>query len=241
MPDADHAEYLRRERRAEKNAARIFTRACQSSDVETFYEAVNLINYEVDAWSVAMRKVVREVRAVSPAIQSAFQRVWIESKMLSLFVGDHRALCDAARLLLPKYSGPAVRLFRGAGAAERRRRIYGLSWSAAVKTAERFALERRVMDGGSVLLETLATPEAIISEIDYPQPFTQNEIEEIRRMHPGALIDAFHEEREYVIDRRYLNAVSVMRRYEQSHHIATPPSGSSAVLTSGPAVGKNKS
>lgn len=229
MPDSDHIEDLRRERRAAKDAAHIFTRACQTSDIETFYAAVNRINNQVDAWLVAMRKVAREVRAVSPAIQSAFQRVWIESKMLPLSVGDHRALCDAARLLLPKYSGPAIRLFRGAGAAERRRRIFGLSWSANVETAERFARERRVMDGGSVLLETLATPEAIICEINYPRPLTQNEIKECRRVCLEVVIDEFHEEREYVVDRRYLKAVSVMRRYEQSQHVAAPP----AVFLSG--------
>jgi hypothetical protein len=56
-------------------------------------------------------------------------------KMLPLTVGDHRALCDAARLSLPN-SGPAVRLFRGAGAFERRRGIYGPSWSADAAAAE---------------------------------------------------------------------------------------------------------
>src|SRR4029077_9200884 len=85
------------------------------------------------------------------------------SKTLPRRVGDHRALCDAARVLLPKYRGPAVHLFRGAGALERRRRAYGMSWSADVAAAGRFAEEHRVMDGGSVLLETVAPPEAIIS------------------------------------------------------------------------------
>ena len=222
MPDYDHAEYLRRERRAEKDAALIFTPARQTGDIEIFDEAVDQIN-QVSGWLVAMRKVAREVRVVSPVIQSAFQLVWTKSKTLSLRVGDHRALCDAARLFLPKYTGPAVRLYRGAGASERRRRIYGLSWSADVKTADQFALERRVMDGGSVLLETLASPEAIISQIDYPQPFTQNQIDEFRSRNPEVVIEEFHEEREYVVDRRHLNAVSVRQRYEQSHHAAPPP------------------
>lgn len=219
MSDSDRAEYLKRERRAETNAAHLFTRACQSGDVPLFYEAVSRIDASVNGWLASMRKVAREVRAVSPQIQSAFQGEWIERKMLPLLVDDHRALCNATRLLLPKYSGPPVHLFRGAAAAERRRRIYGLSWSADVEAAERFALSYRVMDGGSVLLETRAAPKAIICKITYPKPFTQNEIKKARREHPCLEIDEpveFHGEQEYVVDRRYLKVVKVVRRYAQT-------------------------
>lgn len=162
MSDLDYAEYLRSERRMARSAADLFTRACQTGDIPLFREAVSQNSESVDGWLLSMRKVARQVRAVSPQIQSAFKAVWLESKMLPLRVGDHRALCNAARLLLPKYSGPPVRLFRGAGSNERRRRIYGLSWSADVACATRFADGRRVWTGGSVLLETLAAPKAII-------------------------------------------------------------------------------
>jgi len=64
-----------------------------------------------------------------------------------------------------------------------------------------------------VLLETLAPPAAIICAVDYPEPATQDEIEKLKREHPNADFDEFHEEREYVIDRRHLNAVIVVRRY----------------------------
>lgn len=40
MSVSDRAEYLKRERRAETNAAHFFTRACRSGDVPLFYEAV---------------------------------------------------------------------------------------------------------------------------------------------------------------------------------------------------------
>jgi hypothetical protein len=206
---------LRRERRKATHAAKLFTRACHAGDVDVFHEAINLIN-EVGAWLPAMREVAREVRAVSPKIQSTFQGVWIESKMLSLRVGNHRALCNAARLLLPKYSGPPVRLFRGAGAAERRRRIYGLSWSADIECATRFADGRQAWDGGSVLLETLAAPKAIICKITYPGPLTQKEIKALKRKYPGITIDEFHDEQEYLVDRRYLKAVKVVRRDAQT-------------------------
>ena len=216
MSSFNMVEELRNEERARRTAAADFVRACQSGDVHKLYEAVDFINERtVGGWTTAIRKLAREIRVVSPDIQYAFQRVWIESKMLPRRVDDHPALCEAARILLPKYQGPPVRLFRGAGAAERRRRAYGLSWSTQIAAAERFAEERRVMDGGSVLLETLAPPEAIISAIVYPEPFTEAEIAELQARYPGVVIEeasGYGAEGEYVLDRRLLGAVQVIRR-----------------------------
>src|SRR5262249_8424327 len=217
-------EQLSRDRRAAKTAADRFERACQTGDVAALYEAVNFINERtVDGWTVAIRRVARKVRRVSPQIRSAFQDVWIQGKMLALRVGDNRALCRAARVLMPRYRGSAVRLFRGTGAGERRRRLYGMSWSADVSVAKRFALERREWNGGSVLLETLAPPAAIICVVAYPKPFTEQEIARIRREHPHIHITEFHEEREYVVDRRYLNRVAVGCRYPHAEATAPPP------------------
>jgi hypothetical protein len=210
MRDFRFTEALREDRRVARIAALNFVRACQADNVNNFLQAVDFINDRtVDGWTAAIRKFAREVRAVSPEIQSAFSHVWIRSKTLPRRVGDHRALCDAARILLPKYRGPAVHLFRGAGALERRRRAYGMSWSADVAAAGRFAEEHRVMDGGSVLLETVAPPEAIISAVAYPPP--DDEMEEPCE---------YHEESEYVVDRRLLHGVNVIRRIDA---LAGPP------------------
>jgi hypothetical protein len=101
-----------------------------------------------------------------------------------------------------------------------------MSWSADVSIAEWFARERQVHDGGSVLLETLAPPAAIICVVDYPKPFTKQEIARIKREHPHAEMIEFHEEREYVVDRRYLKGVAVVRRYPQVERLSPlPPHG----------------
>lgn len=68
------------------------------------------------------------------------------------------------------------------------------------------------MDGGSVLLETFAPQRAIISQIHYPM-LNPNQIRNIKRKHPGIMFDDFSHEREYIVDRRYLIAVTVIRRY----------------------------
>jgi len=210
------AEEIKREARADKAAADAFIRACQSGDAEALYQAVDGLNLTIDGWRRAMRKVTRHVQSVAPDIQEAFAEVWRGTKMLPLHVGDNRALCDAIRILLPPYHGPAVRLFRGAGAAERRRQIYGLSWTADPAVAERFARERQVMDGGSLVLETMAGPEAIIHQVEYPDPFTAAEIEEFKQKHPRGEVVEFHKEREYLIDRRRLGAVGVVTRYRNA-------------------------
>jgi hypothetical protein len=225
------AEELRKERHAAKDAADCFVRVCQTDKAEAMEGAAQLLNETVSGWTVAMHAVARRLQSVSPEIQQAFLSVWVEHKMLPLTVGDHRALCDAARILLPPYHGPAVRLFRGAAAGERRRRIYGLSWTPDMAIAERFARERQQWDGGSVVLETLAPPAAIICSVDYPEPFT---VEELKREFPGlaqqtieklADSQSFHEEREYVIDRRHLGAVTVASRYAQTGTLPPFPVG----------------
>ena len=190
----DPRDEVRKERRAAKAAAASFVRACHSGDVEALNEAVDAINYSFEGWTCTLRKVAKEVREVSANIQSAFLNVWIESRMLPLRVVDHRALCVSARVLLPPYRGPALRLFRGASAKERRSHIYGLSWSADRAAGERFAIGFQDWDGGGVLLETIAPPEAIICAV-------------------SEAAGGYYDEKEYVVDRRHLKAVKLVGRY----------------------------
>jgi hypothetical protein len=74
---------------------------------------------------------------------------------------------------MPGYKGGALRLFRGASAGERRRAVYGVSWTSNLSAAEDFAESYRVFPGGSVVLETVAQSEAIISAVEYPSPVGQ--------------------------------------------------------------------
>ena len=72
-------------------------------------------------------------------------------------------LIPGLRALLPPYEGQSVRLYRGDSARNRKRRTYGLSWSTDQAVAESFT--RRICQyaaGGSVLLETVGPPTAII-------------------------------------------------------------------------------
>lgn len=102
----------------------------------------------------------------------------------------------ALRVLLPPYRGLAVTLFRGDGARNCRRRTYGLSWTSERAVAEDFAKrDWRTTEGGSVVLQTLASPDAILCA-----PY---------------LHDDRYGENEYLIDRRRLSCVTVLQRFPQ--------------------------
>jgi hypothetical protein len=54
-------------------------------------------------------------------------------------VGDDLILISALRSLLPRYAGPAMTLYRGEGALNRKRRTYGLAWTSSRDVARSHA------------------------------------------------------------------------------------------------------
>jgi hypothetical protein len=202
---------VREERREARAAAGAFADICKKGRVDELYEAAHRLDYCVDAWGLALRKVAR-LPSVTPEIRNAFVSIWVEHKMLALSVGNRHVLADALRLLLPgDYSGPPLTLYRGTSAQERRRRIYGFSWTTDVAIARKFAERCRPMpelfplgsgpweykkwDGG-VILKTVAPPEAVLlirKPEDYydegevvVDPFRLSKIELIERLLPRA-------------------------------------------------------
>jgi hypothetical protein len=203
------------EARRDRDLAAAFVAAVHRGDVAAFNEAAHRLSDEaVAGWTLAFRSLARRPPRASRAIRAAFFAVWTEGKSLRLRVGEDRTTITVLRLLLPRYKGPPLRLFRGASARSRRTRRYGLSWTEDFEVADRFALQKQTRPGGSVVLETVAQPRAIICAIEYPEPLT---IEEVRRTYPNfpnvKLGPQFHEEDEYLVDRRALTKVDVVRRY----------------------------
>lgn len=142
-------------------------------------------------------RAVSKLLSVPRVTREFFLRVFIR-------YGDHLrqectdlVLADGLRILLPKYRGPAQHLYRGEIFPNRRRRTYGLSWSASADVARSHAKkgECRACRGGSVLLETMAPADAIISRVR----FSEDRYGEI----------------EYVVDRRRLTSVKVIERFTE--------------------------
>jgi hypothetical protein len=153
------------QRRRDLEAAKAFERVCRDGRADLLSDAAHWLGEAtLDGWRLAFLKVAR-LPHVSPEKQTAFVNVWVEHKMLPLTVGDRRVVADALRVLMPAgYSGPPMTLFRGAGARERRRRMYGFSWTTDVAIAHKFAEHwaQPSIESTGIVLKTLASPEAVL-------------------------------------------------------------------------------
>ena len=177
-------------------AVRDFVMSAASGDVPRMLDAIydGGLDYR-EGWPRAMRAVSR-FKSVPSSIRETFLRVYIREGDHIRLQCDDLALADGLRVLLPRYRGPARRLYRGESFRNRCRRTYGLSWSASRDVARQFANRYyRSSDGGSVLLEGFASRSAIICA--------------------PALIDDRYGEEEFIVDRRRLSAVRVAERFAQ--------------------------
>jgi hypothetical protein len=135
---------------------------------------------------------------IHPEFRSVFLFAWVEEgDAFRNMIENDLVLLDLLHRFLPPYAGPAVELFRGETAVNRRRRTYGTSWSTDRLAAECFATDvRQACNGGSVLSQTTAPADAIICA-------------------PHLIGTRRPAEAEYIVDRRRLGAVAVVRRYAQ--------------------------
>jgi hypothetical protein len=174
-----------------------FVDACRGTDVEAFrYATVGLSNEGISplAWRYAMQAIALTQPRMAPELRHWFSLFWFSMPVAGCVV-DEDILRSALRVLLPPYCGPAVRLYRGTSAMERR--PYGLSWSTDPAFALQHAENHTKTTGEtSVVLETMALPEAIISAVS-----------EMVGTHPGV------REREYIVDGDRLDGVACISSF----------------------------
>jgi hypothetical protein len=190
------AQLQRREQRRELAGIKTLVEAVKQSDAQRFRETLSRYQCDGDLLKRAFRGIARLSLGPSRDFQAATAQIiadWGDGLRCEL--GDDLLLCDALRVLLAPYQGPApLRLYRGEQAWNRKRRTYGASWSRDRVVADSFAKNRLwcTAKGGTVLLETDAPLRAIIG-----------------------VINADREEEEVIVDRRYLKSVRVLARYQQ--------------------------
>jgi hypothetical protein len=162
---------LEQERREAIRAANIFARICREGDADALYNAHLLLNEAFNAWQLAMAKVAKLPR-VSSEIQNVFVGIWVESKMLPLRVGHRPTMAAALRVLFPGgYFGPSMTLYRGTHSGERRRRLYGFSWTTDIAIARTFAENwASLKESVPVVLRAEVPPEAVLL-IRQPEDF----------------------------------------------------------------------
>jgi hypothetical protein len=192
-------EHLAEDRRLKRALVAATRDSLRNADHDRLSVAIELADELV---MFGHRLMMLTVRQCPPPVASFRLRVrdaiWLPfGDHIREEVGDDLLLADALRVLLPTYRGPAMRLWRGESAWNRRRRTYGLSWSRHADVAHGFARGvTRTHQGGSVVLETCAPAEAIICAV------------------PSS-VDRYGE-REVLVDRRRLGKIRVIARYEQA-------------------------
>jgi len=165
------------------------------------WAAVKLAMAEVEVaglWRAAALKM-RRLGKPSPKICDNFYTMWVErGHRIRAHLADDRVLLDVLRVLLPSYSGSSLTLFRGESAARWRKRAYGSAWTSLEECALGFASGlNAVSPEGGVLLSTMAPVAAVIAGPNEHSIFLG--------------------EYEYVLDRRRLDTVSLLKRFPPSH------------------------
>jgi hypothetical protein len=192
-----HPQIVEEYRRAWQTV-RHFVNAAKMGDldalVSTPFEDLDQGAIHGAGWPAAMRAISR-LGSVPNKTRRAFLRLYVRyGDHLRQEAGDDIALINGFRSLLPPYTGPAVRLYRGQGALKPRKRSIGMAWTASREVAESFAQgDWQLCDDGSVLLATLAPPDAIICRVSRTE-------------------DRYGEA-EYLVDRRRLHQVTVVAKY----------------------------
>lgn len=186
--DSVHAKLSPKEQ--ERLAINRLLEACEAGDHEIFSDMMeSLRNDAAGGMRTAMSRISR-LHSVSPEIQQTFLWHWIESKSLSIKVGNRRVAVNALRVLLPQSTVAApMWLFRGAAMAEHRNRRYQLSWTTEIGIARNFASKDKIE---GVVLSTMAEPEAILH---------------VREQ------DEYYDEGECIVDPFLLGRVTVLERF----------------------------
>jgi hypothetical protein len=176
-------------------AIQTFVEAAITGDLKAFAASLGQLDTDAFALGEAFRRVAREAKRVPMSTRRAFLFTWFShGDHWRCEIGDDLLLADALRAQLPPYRGTKpVELYRGDSAYNRRRRTYGPCWSRSRFIAQQHAEQWcAYCPAGSVLLQTLAPPSAIICA-----PATRT----------------YSNEQEYIVDRRRLRRVTLLQRY----------------------------
>lgn len=193
-------ERVRDAEREARTALKNFVDGAAAGDPRQMFSAFSSLDYgehDGGGWRRAFARVSR-LRSVPDVTRQFFRKVYLDyGDHIRQETGDDLVFTDGLRALLPPYKGPAIRLYRGETAHNRRHRTYGLSWTALEDVARSYAATgfHRTSKGGSVLLSTLARSRAIIHAVE-----TDGDR---------------YQEREYIVDRRDLGRVEVVERFDQ--------------------------
>jgi hypothetical protein len=182
---------------ARKAAVRRFEKALIDNDRKTLYHRCLPELDRWFCWKEAMRRVIHIEGDLRYDLRMSFYTTWVHhGDHIRLAIDDDLLLIEALRKLLPPYGGSDMTLYRGECMPNRKRRTYGPSWTSSKNVARDFAeIFHRCSDGGAVLLKARVPKVNIIAKLNKGYDPLQ--------------------EREYLVDRRNLKDVYVLKTFPQ--------------------------
>jgi hypothetical protein len=133
------ARHIAEQNRRDRETPRQFVRALLASDAKALVASLGQLDDCFDGWRRAFRQCVK-LESIPADMKHTMLELWRHhGDHIRNEVRDDMALVKALRVLLPAYTGPRLALYWGDSAWNRRRRTYGLSWSASQAVAEAFA------------------------------------------------------------------------------------------------------
>ena len=160
---AEFRERLKHQRTEKRRRLNAMIDGATADDPSAFFENLSEIANYYDPRAAFLR--LRRHRTFPFSLRALFARCWVRyGDGCRKDVNDDLLVLDVLRCLLPPYEGPGLTLYRGDSAFNRRRRTYGMSWSASRGASPPILPKRhrRVYSDGSVLLEAEAPPDAIV-------------------------------------------------------------------------------
>jgi hypothetical protein len=138
--------------------------------LKTLREITNAARWRDIAESVALRQ------EAFPATDDDFGTYWIEAgRSIREQVADDKLLCHLLRLVLPKYAGVAVTLYRGENIGRWQAGNVGLAWTPDPEVARMFGRGLNATKTGGVLLQGIFEPASIISSPSRHSRYLQEE------------------------------------------------------------------
>jgi hypothetical protein len=135
---AEFRERLKHQRTEKRRRLNAMIDGATADDPSAFFENLSELANYYDPRAAFLR--LRRHRTFPLSLRALFARCWVRyGDGWRKDVNDDLLVLDVLRCLLPPYEGPGLTLYRGDSAFNRRRRTYGMSWSASRGVAADFA------------------------------------------------------------------------------------------------------
>jgi len=165
-------------------------------DWSQVYTALNNIE-RLGIWPSAVLAMARVSRPTQEISECFHNSIWtVRGHRIREMVNNDNVLLDVLRILLPKYDGPSMVLYRGENIDRSEQGALGFAWTTRKDIALMFARGLNAEGKGGILLSVNAPTKAIIAS-------------------PGRH-SIFLDEHEYVVDPRHLQDIASIELFPRN-------------------------